>query len=326
MRRRLDVDEARTLLASRAQILASGVTERQLRDQVEAETLLRLHRGSYVSAAEWDQLWWEGQHLLKVLAVREASPGDGPVFTHVSAAVVWGLPLYRLGEKPVQVLIEGRRHSRVLSGVVRRDMRVADDDIVDVDGVRVTSLMRTVVDVARTASYPQAVACADAGLRRAAVKGQIMDAGLDEQWRADSMALAAPGLRGVRQARRVLEFADGRAQLPGESVSRVHLQALGYTRYDLQVPVTGATGDQYWLDFAFPGARTFGEFDGNGKYTDPMLRSAASAEDAVLAEKRREDDIRGMTGWKFARWGDEDLRTPDALGARLAAFGVHPPG
>lgn len=314
------------MLRSRGQLLDGGITERGLRSGVAEGRLIRLHWGSYVSAKLWDELWREGQLLLKVLAVRAASPGSGPLFTHESAAVVWGLPLYRMGETPVKTRLGGERHSRVEAGVVRRDMKVDDTDMVEVDGIRVTSLRRTVFDIARTASLEQAVCCADAALRRSAVTGQVVDAERAARWRADAMALAAPGLRGVRQARQVLAFADGRAQLPGESVSRVQLYRLGFTRYDLQVPVTGSEGDRYWLDFAFPRARTFGEFDGEEKYTNADLRGAASAHDVVLLEKRREDDIRGVTGWGFARWGHEHIRTAERLGRRLAAFGVHPPG
>jgi hypothetical protein len=89
--------------------------------------------------------------------------------------------------------------------------------------------------------------------------------------------------------------------------------------------VIGSEGDEYWIDFGFPRNRVFGEFDGQGKYVDPAVRGTHSAEDAVLAEKRREDDIRGVTGWRFARWEDRHVRTPDALTARLQAFGVRPP-
>lgn len=325
MRRRIDIPQARELLLSREQLL-DCMTERRLREQVAAKRLLRLHRGSYVRAADWSELWWEGQHLLTVLAVRAASPGSGPIFSHASAAVIWGLPLYRMGIHPVQLVVDGERHSRVIAGVVRRDMQLADADIVEVDGLRATSLMRTVFDVARVSPFEMAVGCADAALRRASVIGHEVDADAERAWRSDASRLALPGLRGVRRARSVFEFADGRAQLPGERVSRVRLRQLGFSRYDLQVPVTGVAGNQYWLDFAFLGAKTFGEFDGAGKYTDPMLRSAESAQAAVLAEKHREDDVRGVTGWGFARWGDEHIRTSAALGSRLAAFGVRPPG
>lgn len=314
------------MLLSRAQLDESGVTERQLQSDLSARRLIRVHRGSYVSSLHWNALWWEGQHLLKVLAVRAASAGDGPIFTHTSAAVLWGLPMFRTGARPVQTLLETKRHSRTEVDVVRRDMRVDAMDIVEVDGVRLTSRRRTVFDVARTQSFESSLCCADAELRRVAVDRYRTDADAEAGWRENLMQLAVPGLRGVRQARRIIEFADGRAQLPGESVSRAHLRTLGFSRYDLQVPVTGTEGERYWVDFAFRGSRRFGEFDGEGKYTDPDLRDTPSAHAAVLAEKRREDDIRGVTGWSFARWGNEHIRTADALGARLAAFGIHPPG
>jgi len=326
MRRRIELAEARALMLTRGRLLESGITERQLRSDVAAGRLIRLHRGAYVSAKVWAELWSEGRHLLRVLAVRAASLGSGPVFTHASAAVLWGLPLYGSGDPPVQVLVDGRRHSRIESGVVRRDMAVAEMDIEEIDGIRVTSCMRTVFDIARTATRTAAVACADAALRAAAVTRQTMDADLAATWRAEGHALARSGLRGVRQARWVFDFADGRAQLPGESISRVHLHTLGFSRFDLQVPIVGSLGDEYWLDFAFHGARTFGEFDGEGKYLDAALRGDASAEAVVMREKRREDDIRGVTGWRFARWEGQHLRTPEHLGRRLAAFGVHPPG
>src|SRR5690606_31187654 len=172
MRKRIDLVQARGLLRSRGQLLDSGVTERELRTAVADGRLVRLHRGSYVAAEQWHELWWEGQHLLRVLAVHAAGSGRGRVFTHESAAVVWGLPLYRMGRKAVQTCLEGTRHSRVEAGVVRRDMRIDEADIVEVEGIRVTSLTRTVFDVARTASLETAVGCADAALRRVAVTGQ----------------------------------------------------------------------------------------------------------------------------------------------------------
>lgn len=326
MRRRLEISQAKKLLLSREQLLAAGSPVRRLREDVAAGRLVRLHRGFYVRAEDWATLWWEGQHLLKVLAVRAASPGAGPLFSHTSAAVLWGLPLYGMGDKPVQIVVDGRRHSRVIAGVVRRDMRLAADDVTELDGFRLTSLTRTALDVARTGTFEMAVGCADAALRQVSVTGQQRDADADAEWRADAMKRAAAGLRGVRRARCVIDFADGRAQLPGESVSRVRLHQLGFSQYDLQIPVTGSQGERYWVDFSFLRSRTFGEFDGDGKYSDATLRSAPTAHEAVLAEKRREDEIRGVTGWGFARWGYEHIRTPDALGARLAAFGVRPPG
>ncbi|WP_309066957.1 type IV toxin-antitoxin system AbiEi family antitoxin domain-containing protein [Microbacterium sp.] len=326
MRRRIDLAEARSLLLSRTQLLASGMTERQLRADVQAGLLIRLHRGFYAPAAVLRDLWPEGRHLLRVLAVHAASPAPGPVFSHTSAAVVHGHPLYVTTEPPVQVVINGRRHSRIEAGVIRRDMAVAEADIVDVDGIRVTSLPRTVADIARTMPREAAVAHADSALRSFAVVGNVQDAEAAEHWRRTTLERVAVGTRGARQARWVLHFADGRAQLPGESVSRLHLHTLGYTRLDLQIRVVGSAGDEYWLDFGFLGVKSFGEFDGLGKYTDADMRAGLSMEDVLIREKLREDDVRGVTGWGFARWGHEHIRTADTLGRRLAAFRILPPG
>lgn len=324
--RRIDVTQGRGLLRSRSQLVRAGITERQLRDGVAAGTLRRVHRGTYVTGADWRELWPEGRHLIEVLGVAAAAPGAGPIFTHASAAVIWGLPLWGHAPREVHTVLEGRRHTREIAGVVRHQMAVDECHIVDVGGLRCTSLPRTILDLARTAPLPAAVAAADAGLRSVAVQGHTQDADTAAVWRDELLALARPGLRGVRQARHVIEFADGRAQLPGESVSRVHLDTLGYRGLDLQVPVIGPDGDRYFMDFGFPRARCFGEFDGTDKYLDPELLRAATTGDEVLREKRREDDVRGVTGWGVVRWSGADIRTADALARRLAAFGIHPPG
>lgn len=324
--RRINLSQGRSLLRSRTQLTMAGVRERELRDSVATGRLRRVHRGSYVTSAEWSELWPEGRHLLQVLAVAAASPGSGPAFSHVSAAVIWGLPLWGIRPDVVHTLVDGRRHTRTVSGVMRHDMAVHEQDIVEVGGLRCTSLMRTVFDLARTAPLPTAVAAADFALRSVAVREHVQDADLAGRWREELFDLARPGLRGVRQARDVIEFADGRAQLPGESVSRVHLRTLGFRDVELQVPVTGSMGGQYYLDFGFPRTRCFGEFDGEEKYLDAELRSAPTAERALMAEKWREDDIRGVTGWRIARWGAADIRSADTFGRRLDAFGIHPPG
>ena len=132
------------------------------------------------------------------------------------------------------------------------------------------------------------------------------------------------GPRGIRQARRIVELADGRAQLPLESVSRLQLHRLGFERAELQVPVPAPGGGSYFVDIGLRGLRTFGECDGKDKYVDEARRSGRSVEQVLLDEKAREDWIRGTTQWRLARWGDEHAATPAALGARLARFGIHP--
>src|SRR3546814_7568878 len=97
------------------------------------------------------------------------------------------------------------------------------EDVTEREGLLVTSLPRTIVDVIRTVSTEAAIAYFDAALRLVAWRGHgRYDGEAAERFRAEIVARleAMPGARGIRQARVVASFADGRAQLPGESVSR----------------------------------------------------------------------------------------------------------
>lgn len=314
------------LLRSRRDLLWHGWRERAIDAAVRDGSLRHIRRGWYLAGDGWDELWPEGAHLAHVLAVARDSGGGG-VMSHLSAAVLWDLPVYRSSMARVHMTVPPA--SRISSGpdVMRHSAPLGPDDIAVRHGIRCTSLRRTVFDVVRTTSPENAVACADAAERMMMLRGREWDLDAREAWRRGMTELlaTAAGVRGVRQARRVLEFADGRAQLPGESVSRLQLVRLGFATPELQVRVAGPNGDDYFVDFGLREVRTLGEFDGETKYTDEaMLRGIPLAE-VVLAEKRREDWIRGVTQWRFVRWGDGHCATPARLAARLASFGVVPP-
>ncbi len=126
---------------------------------------------------------------------------------------------------------------------------VHPDDIVMVDGLAVTSWARTVVDIARRARFEPAVAVADAALLTAgrtqpaprllgdprgvplAVGSRATDAttaGSPELRVAlDAAVRRAKGWPGVPAARRVVAFADGRAESVGESRSRIAKSCAG---------------------------------------------------------------------------------------------------
>lgn len=326
MRRRITPEEALALVRSRDQLLADGVSERSLRSAVSSGALVRVHRGYYVTARDWGLLWTEGRVLIRTVAVHLAHRYSRPVFTHTSAAALWELPLYGTLPDHANLLLESASHSQAFRSVARRAIAVSEGDITERHGMRCTSLVRTVFDLARTFSAEVAVSAADAALARVAVTAHRQDEDAAARWRDDLLRLARPGLRGVRQARWIADFADGRAQLPGESVSRLQLHRLGFRDVQLQVPVTGAAGATYFLDFGFPRSRCFGEFDGEDKYFDPESRASSTTAEAIFEEKRREDDVRGVTDWRLARWAAQHIRTPRIFGAHLAAFGIHPPG
>ena len=327
MPKSIRLPDARALIQTRAELRRSGCSEREIERLVGAGTLRRVRNDRYVTAEDWADLWNEGRHLVEVVSTHLNSEAPGPVFWGPSAAVLHGLPLYRLAPKQVHAVILGARHGRTVAGVAWHSIPVDSADIVAIDGIRCTSLERTVLDLACTTAPTISLSAADAVLRRLAVTGQVQDRDAAEEWKARMQERAmSPRRPGIVRARQVIAFADGRAQLPGESVSRLHLRTLGFADPELQVHVVGSGGNDYWLDFGFRRSRFFGEFDGQDKYLDESMRKGMSAEEVVLAEKRREDDVRGVTGWRTGRWGSPDIGTAALLGVKLAAFGVRPPG
>lgn len=314
------------LVRSREDLVLNGWTDRQIGAAVRAGVLFRIRRGWYIDAEERDGLWPEEQHRAHVIAVARDSRG-GAVASHTSAAVLWRLPLHRI--RCVRVHLTTSPAGRISSAPdVRRHAAPLDaEDLVTINGIRCTSLARTVLDLIGALPLEAAVALADAAERQMAARLREWDVEAVESWRcklAERLG-AASGMRGIRQARWVFGFTDGRAESPGESVSRLQLRRLGFAAPELQVPIPGPDDTMYYVDFGMTDAGCFGEFDGKGKYFDEAMRSGRSVEQVVYDEKRREDWIRGTTQQRFARWQTEHIGTPYALGKRLQSFGIAPP-
>ncbi len=322
-KRRIDVADAHEMLRSTAELRDQGLSDRDITHLVGSGDLRRVRRGRFVAKREWDRLWPEGRHLLHVLAV-VADADRPPVLSGVSAAAVHSLPLYRLMPQRVHVIVPNPHHARSVRDVMRHEADLDDSDVVEVSGVRVTSVARTVLDVSRLTRIEVGQSVADAALREVSVHRHRVDEARAADWREDMehRLSAVPGARGVRRAREIVAFADGRAQLPGESVSRLRLRSMGFQRVDLQVPVESPFGWDWFVDFGLDDIDAFGEFDGEGKYVDPSMRGDRSIEEAVLDEKRREDWIRGRTNRRMLRWGDAHIGTLPLFASRLAAFNV----
>lgn len=126
-------------------------------------------------------------------------------------------------------------------------------DIEVTDGIEVTTLERTTVDVATNGDFAQALVAFDRAL---AMKGDrsVMTAILD----------AHPRRPGMSIARRALSFADAASESIGESWSRAQLIAAGFPLPRLQHTFQTSNGETR-ADFDCD-ARLIGEFDGLQKY------------------------------------------------------------
>ena len=300
----------------------------ELAEAIAHGTLVKVHRGWYASAAEYEQLHLEDRHLMRVLAVADSMRGGNAVFSHSSAAVLWGLPLYRSPPARVHTTFAGPVETPSSAAIMRHRDALPEEDVVDRHGIRCTSLERTVIDVARTTRMEAALAAMDAAFRLVAWDDatRTYAESRARHLRARLWARLAkmPGRRGVRQARMVVELADGRAQLPGESVSRLYLITLGFAPR-LQVEVAGPGVGAFFVDFGLDEVGAWGEFDGEAKYTDPRFTGGRSREEIMVSQALRQQWIERTTGRRFARWGSAHLDSELALAARLARFGIRPP-
>jgi len=281
-----------------------------------------------VLSADWDALFGEGRLRTLAHAVAARAENESAANSHTTAAALHGLSLYRTRTDRVHLIVPGSHTRKNSRDVIRHHLPLDSTDVEVIDGLRVTTLERTVYDVIRTASLETAVVCFDAALRRVA---------WDERAREYTPSAAGglrdvvmnriatnTGARGIRQARFVAGFADGRAQLPGESVSRLWMWQLGMPPPELQWRVDLGAGRFALLDFAWPQLRRWAEFDGEVKYTDPEMLNGRTAEQVRESQDLRERAVRRATGWRVDRWGFDRMHTLDAFARYLRGLGFTP--
>lgn len=288
-----------------------------LRRRQRSGDLVRIRRGVYLDASVWATLepYERYRALVRGTAWGCTSP---PVLSHESAAVIWGLPLLGTLPKDVHVLVERASGGRSDPGIRRHALGIDADDVTTVGGLLVTTLARTVVDLAAGGSVYRAVAAADAAIHLDAYdpRPMLTKAEILAQWERMTP------FRGFARARNLIDFSDERAGSPGESASRVSIAVVGFPAPDLQRHFV-VDGRDAWADFYWEQVDAVGEFDGEGKYLDARLRSGRPIERVILDEKYREDALRRQVSG-FTRWGLAEALSPQRLRIKLLELGLRP--
>lgn len=177
-----------------------------------------------------------------------------------------------------------------------------DDQVLTVDGIPVTSLARTAVDLSRSArDWRQAVVDVDAALRAGA--------DLDE---VRAVAELCRAWSGARTTARAVALAAAGSESPGETLARLLVVGLGFPAPVTQAVVRDRKGGFVArVDLLLEAERVVIEFDGRVKY-----RAAAGdpegPEDVLWREKRHEDQLREL-GYEVVRLSWADLSRPDRV-------------
>ncbi len=140
-------------------------------------------------------------------------------------------------------------------------------------------------------------------------------------WLLHTKTLDKPGLRarsaamnfspGTLTTDLVIRLADERMESVGESRSNYMFWRGGLPKPQPQLDLFGKWGKFVArVDFAWPEYGVFLEFDGKNKY-EKLRKEGESVLDVVLREKKREEMICRLTGWRCIRIVWADLYHPE---------------
>ena len=222
----------------------------------------------------------------------ELPPGCG--LSHQSAALLWGLPLTRSNQSKVEAIMPTRSLSTAKRVIRRR--AVDPDDFTTVDGIRVTTVARTLLDVALDHPMDVSVPMIDHALRARLVDPATLDA----------MAEGIRGSRGAKLARAAFALADAARESPAESICAVRFHEHGIEGFEPQISFRiDADGTIARVDFFHREALVVVEVNGEIKYSDGDPGAARARQ-----ERTREFRLRNL-GHHVFQLGWADLFRPD---------------
>lgn len=238
-----------------------GITRAQLRHLLAQGVIRRVLRGVYVDSAVPDTV--PTRATAAALVVSAAC-----VLCDRTAAWLHGVDVLVLAEHDLLPHLETfvRRSSprvqRRGTNPGQRDL--SEDDVMQIGPVRVTTPLRTALDLGCALPRRDALAALDMFMRRFGFTRDDLRRHAHRYFRR----------RGVRQLRRLITLADGRAESPGESWTRLEIVDANLPVPALQVSITRDGRELFRLDLAYPGLRICIEYDGEEFHDSPESRAA----------------------------------------------------
>ncbi len=289
----------------RREAVEHAVDDALLRRAVRAGTVVRVRHGAYTFTEEWQAADARQQHVVLSRAVMRVL-ADRVALSHHSAAAALGMDLWDIPLDQVHVTRLDGGAGRTEGDVRHHEGFVLDSDLVLVHGSRAVRPVRAALESASLSGLERGLVTVDSGLRA----GLFTPADLADQ---HALMQSWPGSQHLHL---VTRLADGRSGSVAESRSRYLFYAYRLPAPELQFPVYDGATLIGISDFAWPALGLLGEFDGRVKY-GRLLRPGEDPGDAVFREKRREDLLRRLTGWRMVRLVWADLEHPERTAAWL---------
>jgi predicted transcriptional regulator of viral defense system len=251
---------------SRRQLVDLGLGVRTIGRRLETGRLHRLHREVY--AVGDPRVSVRGRWMAAVLAC-----GEGALLSHRSAAALWGL--IRPARDAVDVTSSsGRRRP----GIAVHECAVYDEDRSELAGIPVTSLARTVFDLAETIDEERLIRAVEEADRLKLLRVSELEA----------VYARCPGRRALAPIRRLLD--DLRAPVETRSPLEDRIVAL-CDEYELPMPATNVTVLDHEVDALWPEQRLIAEADS----------VAFHSHRAAFERDRERDAARQVAGYRVIR-------------------------
>ncbi len=258
-----------------------------VRRRIDEGTLVRPFPGMVMRASLWNDLEQRPRVRWRYVQNAYRAAHENCSFCSFSAALAYGLwvPKRQLGK--IHLAVPARSQSYRSEAILRHCC--PESDLVEYEGVRLTSLYRTVLDCSLQGSFSDGLAIADSALR-------YMD--LDHDQYKNYVKIATPGRPGAARARLVAACACGDAENAGESIVRARIIELGYAcPTALQVEFADIVdGGVIRVDIYYrfdDGRELIIEVDGMGKYGEGSLASKATKKQLVY-ERQRESHLNAL--------------------------------
>ncbi len=240
------------------QAQTAGVSRNVLTRLVRQGLLRRVVKGVYIDATVVDTLQVRARALALVVP-------ESAVVTDRTAAWLHGVDLLAPGDHlslpPLSIFqLPGQTRVRTATNL-GGERTLSGDDADYIDGVRVTTPLRTALDLGRLIPRDHAIGALDGLLRLGAFT------------KTDLLAEVKrfKGYRGVVQLRLLAPVADGRAESPAESVLRLRWLDAGLPEPELQVVIMDEHGrEKYRLDLGLEEIRYAAEYDGRDFHSSPI--------------------------------------------------------
>ena len=300
---------------------ADEYSARRLARAASSGQLVRVRRGLYLPARDWNSLKpWE-KYRVRIQAVQAASVHP-PVFARESAAQIMGLPVIGVPQEVQTVVPRGGSGGQSNRGVRRVNAIDGDPAPWEMFGLLTTPPPQTARDLAVRLPLAMSLPAMDRVLQPKPLEGSpnyVKTIFTERDILAATELL--PNETQRRRVTRALSVANPLSGSPGESFSRALMIEQGFPLPTLQVRFSDSRGFIGMPDFDWEEYKTLGEFDGYEKYSAQRFLQGRTPSQVVVDEKNRENRLRAK-GYNVVRWVWDDLRQPGRLFRLLREAGL----